>query len=116
MRRLNNGGQTGRRAFLKASGMAAAGMALVGGSDVGRSFAQPAFLSMFSPAADTQLDTMSVWSDQPAFTRLFENQREQTSVTSDLYDGVWEGDLVPHLPRVLHPSPVIKRWQTGEGT
>ena len=116
MRRLNNGGQTGRRAFLKASGMAAAGMALVGGSDVGRSFAQPAFLSMFSPTADTQLDTMSVWSDQPAFTRLFENQREQTSVTSDLYDGVWEGDLVPHLPRVLHPSPVIKRWQTGEGT
>ena len=116
MRRLNNGGQTGRRAFLKASGMAAAGMALVGRSDVGRSFAQPAFLSMFSPAADTQLDTMSVWSDQPAFTRLFENQREQTSVTSDLYDGVWEGDLVPHLPRVLHPSPVIKRWQTGEGT
>jgi len=116
MRRLNNGGQTGRRAFLKASGMAAAGMALVGRSDVGRSFAQPAFLSMFSPTADTQLDTMSVWSDQPAFTRLFENQREQTSVTSDLYDGVWEGDLVPHLPRVLHPSPVIKRWQTGEGT
>jgi alpha-L-fucosidase 2 len=96
--------------------MAAAGMALVGRSDVGRSFAQPAFLSMFSPTADTQLDTMSVWSDQPAFTRLFENQREQTSVTSDLYDGVWEGDLVPHLPRVLHPSPVIKRWQTGEGT
>ena len=91
-------------------------MALVGGSDVGRSFAQPAFLSMFSPTADTQLDTMSVWSDQPAFTRLFENQREQTSVTSDLYDGVWEGDPVPHLPRVLHPSPVIKRWQTGEGT
>ena len=116
MRRLNNGGQTGRRAFLKASGMAAAGMALVGRSDVGRSFAQPAFLSMFSPTADTQLDTMSVWSDQPAFTRLFENQREQTSVTSDLYDGVWEGDPVPHMPRVLHPSPVIKRWQTGEGT
>ena len=75
-----------------------------------------AFLSMFSPTADTQLDTMSVWSDQPAFTRLFENQREQTSVTSDLYDGVWEGDPVPHLPRVPHPSPVIKRWQTGEGT
>jgi alpha-L-fucosidase 2 len=116
MRRLNNGGQTGRRAFLKASGMAAAGMALVGGSDVGRSFAQPAFLSMFSPTTDTQPDTMRVWSDQPAFTRLFENQREQTSVTSDLHDGVWEGDPVPHLPRVLHPSPVIKRWQTGEGT
>ena len=33
-----------------------------------------------------------------------------------LYDGVWEGDPAPHLPRVPHPSAVIKRWQSGEGT
>ncbi len=59
---------------------------------------------------------MRVWSDQPAFTRVFVNQREQPGVTSDLYDGVWEGDPVPRLPRVPHPSPIIKRWQTGEGT
>jgi len=96
--------------------MAAAGMALAGGSGVGRAFAQPAFLSMFSPTTDAEPGTMRVWSDQPAFTRVFENQKEQPGVTSDLYDGVWEGDPVPHLPRVPHPSPVIKRWRSGEGT
>jgi len=108
--------RTGRRGFLKASGMAAAGVALASGSGAGRSFAQPAFLSIFSPTADDELTAMRVWSDQPAFTRVFKNQREQPGITSDLYDGVWEGDPVPHLPRVLHPSPIVKRWQSGEGT
>ncbi len=116
MRRLNRGAETGRRGFLKASGMAAAGLVLTGASCAEPTFAQPGILSMFSPMMETELVTMRVWSDQPAFTRLFANQREQPGATSDLYDGVWEGDSVPHLPRVPHPSPVIKRWQSGEGT
>jgi alpha-L-fucosidase 2 len=70
---------------------------------------------MPGPTADPQADSLKVWSDQPAFTRVFENQKEQADVTSDLYDGVWEGDPVPRLPRVPHPSPVIKRWRSAEG-
>src|ERR1700758_5035788 len=116
MRRLNRGAETGRRGFLKASGMAAAGFVLTRASHPERAFAQPAVLSTFSPTAEAERGTMRVWSDLPAFTRLFANQKEQPDVTSDLYDGVWEGDSVPHLPRVPHPSPVIKRWQSGEGT
>lgn len=55
-----------------------------------------------------------VWSDRPAFTRLFDNQNDY-GLTSDVYDGVWEGDAVPVLPRVPHPSAEVKRWHSGEG-
>ena len=55
-----------------------------------------------------------VWSDRPAYTQVFENQHE-FGLTSDVYDGIWEGDLVPELPRVKHPSPKVKRWGEGEG-
>jgi alpha-L-fucosidase 2 len=101
--------QLGRRTFLKASGMAAAGAALSGRADIRRSLAPTT-----SPELQASPPDMRVWSDQPAFTRLFENQK-QSSVTSDIYDGAWDGDPVPHLPRVPHPSAVIKRWQSGEG-
>jgi alpha-L-fucosidase 2 len=101
--------QLGRRTFLKASGMAAAGVALAGRAGIGRSPAQTT-----SPNSKPKPPGMRVWSDQPAFTRLFENQK-QSSATSDIYDGVWEGDPTPRLPRVPHPSAVIKRWQSGEG-
>jgi alpha-L-fucosidase 2 len=96
--------QRGRRSFLKASAMAAAGVTLTG-----RNLAQS-----FSPDAKARLADMRVWSDRPAFTRLFANQK-QSSITSDVYDGVWAGDPQPSLPRVAHPSSVIKRWRSGEG-
>lgn len=64
--------------------------------------------------AVTREDTQRVWSDRPAFTSVFENEDER-GLTSDLYDNVWEGDLVPQLPRVPDPSPEIKRWQSNEG-
>lgn len=60
-------------------------------------------------------DHLTVWSDQPAFTRVFDNQNE-FGLTSDLYDGLWAGDAVPALPRVPHPSAEVKRWHSGEGT
>ena len=99
----------GRRSFLKASGMAAAGAIFAGRAGTRRSLASNPSSDLKAGAAN-----MRVWSDQPAFTRLFANER-QSSATSDLYDGVWEGDPTPHLPRVAHPSAVIKRWQSGEG-
>jgi alpha-L-fucosidase 2 len=98
------GKQQGRRSFLKASVIAAAGMTL---TDRG-----PA--QVFAPHARARTDGMRVWSDQPAFTRLFANEQE-SSISSDIYDGVWAGDPEPSLPRVPHPSPTIKRWHSGEG-
>jgi hypothetical protein len=74
----------------------------------------PAAITMCCSTARVQADSPRVWSDQPAFTCLFENQKQQPA-TSDLYDGVWEGDSVPQLPRVPHPSPSVKRWVTAEG-
>ena len=59
-------------------------------------------------------DNQRVWSDRPAYTQVFENQHD-FGLTSDVYDGIWEGDLVPELPRVKHPSPKVKRWGEGEG-
>lgn len=55
-----------------------------------------------------------VWSDTPAYTCVFENQ-DELGVTSDIYDGIYEGDALPQLPRVPNPSPQIKRWASGEG-
>ena len=55
-----------------------------------------------------------VWSDQPAYTQLFENQQEH-SLTSDQFDGIWEGDEIPQLPRIKHPTLLVKRWGEGEG-
>lgn len=57
---------------------------------------------------------LRVWSDTPAYTCVFENQ-DQMGVTSDIYDGIYEGDALPQLPRVPNPSPQIKRWASGEG-
>jgi hypothetical protein len=98
------GKQQGRRTFLKASVIAAAAMTLTDRS--------PALA--FAPYARARTDGMRVWSDQPAFTRLFANEQE-SSISSDIYDGVWAGDPEPSLPRVAHPSPTIKRWHSGEG-
>jgi alpha-L-fucosidase 2 len=94
----------GRRSFLKASMMAAAGATLTD-----RSLAQS-----LSPVTKARAAEMRVWSDQPAFTTLFANEKESSS-TSDVYDGVWAGDPVPSLPRVPHPSPTVKRWRSAEG-
>ena len=55
-----------------------------------------------------------IWSDHPAFTRVFENQDER-GVTSDIYDNIWEGEPTPQLPRISNPSPEIKRWKSNEG-
>jgi alpha-L-fucosidase 2 len=55
-----------------------------------------------------------VWSDQPAYTQLFENQNDY-QLTSDRCDGIWEGDELPQLPRIKHPTFPIKRWSEGEG-
>lgn len=54
-----------------------------------------------------------LWSDIPAFTQVMENQNER-GLTSDRWDGLWEGDTAPSLPRVPDPSPTIKRWTQGE--
>lgn len=55
-----------------------------------------------------------VWSNLPAYTQVFENQNE-LGITSDIYDGIWEGETAPLLPRVPHPSPQIKTWAEAEG-
>ena len=55
-----------------------------------------------------------VWSDLPAYTQVFENQNEYQQ-TSDIFDGLWEGDALPHLPRIEHPATPAKRWFEGEG-
>ena len=55
-----------------------------------------------------------VWSNLPAYTQVFENQNEY-GLTSDVYDGIWEGEPAPELPRVPHPSPEVKRWGEAEG-
>ncbi|MDE5720354.1 MAG: hypothetical protein K2I34_06285, partial [Paramuribaculum sp.] len=54
-----------------------------------------------------------VWSDLPAFTQVIENQNERR-LTSDRWDGLWEGDTPPRLPRVAAPSATVKRWWQGE--
>lgn len=59
-------------------------------------------------------DTLRVWSDLPAYTQVFENQNEW-GITSDIHDGIREGEPVPQLPRVPNPSPEVKRWLEGEG-
>lgn len=56
-----------------------------------------------------------IWSDVPAYTQVMENENEH-GLTSDQFDGLWQGDPVPTLPRADHPSPTIKRWQQGEET
>lgn len=55
-----------------------------------------------------------VWSNTPAYTQVFENQNE-LGLTSDVYDGIWEGESAPLLPRVPNPSPYIKQWPEAEG-
>lgn len=54
-----------------------------------------------------------VWSDRPTFTQVIENQNERR-LTSDRWDGLWEGDDAPRLPRVTTPSATVKRWWQGE--
>ena len=71
------------------------------------------FASCSSP--DAREKNQRVWSNVPAYTQVFENQNEH-GLTSDVYDGIWEGDEAPQLPRVQHPSPEVKRWSEGEGT
>ena len=63
---------------------------------------------------ETEKNNQRVWSNLPAYTQVFENQNE-LGLTSDVYDGVWEGGIVPQLPRVANPSPEVKRWLEGEG-
>lgn len=64
--------------------------------------------------AHTSSPSHRVWSDLPAFTQLLEYQ-PNTPYSSDLYDGLWEGDPIPSLPRIPHPTYPAKRWQEGEG-
>ena len=63
---------------------------------------------------DENKNAQRVWSDRPAYTKVFENQNEN-GLTSDACDGIWEGEQVPVLPRVPHPSPEVKRWLEAEG-
>ena len=62
----------------------------------------------------TEKENQRVWSNMPAYTQVFENQNE-LGLTSDVYDGIWEGEVAPLLPRVANPSPQIKYWFEGEG-
>jgi hypothetical protein len=62
--------QIGRRRFLKGSGKLAAGMTFSGAAG---------HLLMPGPTADPQANSLKVWSDQPAFTRVFENQKDRQS-------------------------------------
>ena len=59
-------------------------------------------------------DTNLLWSDKPAYTRLFANQND-FGLSTDVFDHVWEGEEKPSLPRVKHPAAEVKRWRTGEG-
>ena len=65
-------------------------------------------------SADEESSNKRVWSNLPAYTQVFENQNE-FGLTSDVYDGIWESDSAPELPRVPHPSPEVKRWLEAEG-
>ena len=60
-------------------------------------------------------DGLRIWSDTPAYTCVMENQRELCA-TSDIDDGLFEGDTRPELPRVKSPSKEKKTWHSGEGT
>ena len=76
------------------------------------SFLMIGFLSCSSN--DVVRNTQRVWSNRPAYTKVFENQNEY-GLTSDACDGIWEGEQVPELPRVPHPLPEVKRWLEAEG-
>lgn len=52
---------------------------------------------------NSENSTLVVWSEMPAFTKVFSNQNEW-DVTSDVYDGIWEGEAEPSLPRVVKSS------------
>ena len=52
------------------------------------------------------LHTQRVWSNLPAYTQVFENQNEY-GWTSDVYDGIWEGQSAPQLPRIQQPSAKV---------
>ena len=65
-------------------------------------------------SGEVEKNNQRVWSNLPAYTQVFENQNE-LGLTSDVYDGIWEGEVVPQLPRVANPSPEVKRWLEGEG-
>lgn len=71
-------------------------------------------LSVSCYANVTGKKNQRVWSNMPAYTQVFENQNE-LGLTSDVYDGIWEGEVAPLLPRVANPSPQIKYWFEGEG-
>lgn len=71
-------------------------------------------LSVSCYANVTGKKNQRVWSNLPAYTQVFENQNE-LGLTSDVYDGIWEGEVAPLLPRVANPSPQIKYWFEGEG-
>ena len=71
-------------------------------------------LSVSCYANETDKENQRVWSNMPAYTQVFENQNE-LGLTSDVYDGIWEGEVAPLLPRVANPSPQIKYWFEGEG-
>ena len=71
--------------------------------------------TLLSCSANKSLsENQRVWSDIPAYTQVFENQNE-LGLTSDIYDGIWEGERRPILPRIANPSPYIKQWSEGEG-
>ena len=61
-------------------------------------------LSVSCYANVTEKKNQRVWSNMPAYTQVFENQNE-LGLTSDVYDGIWEGEVAPLLPRVANPSP-----------
>ena len=73
-------------------------------------------VTLFVSCSSCQVEknNQRVWSNLPAYTQVFENQNE-LGLTSDIYDGIWEGEMVPQIPRVVNPSPEIKRWSEGEG-
>lgn len=57
-----------------------------------------------------------VWSDKPAFTQVLENENER-GLTSCLWDGVFEGEPTPPLPRTgSQQASCTRTWQQGEET
>lgn len=70
-------------------------------------------LPMYQQATWGQ-NNLKVWSDKPAFTKLLANEIEP-EFTSDLWDGIWEGDSLPALPRVQYPASTPQYKYRGEG-
>lgn len=70
-------------------------------------------LVLCQPAAWGQ-NNLRVWSDRPAYTKLFANENEP-SFTSDRWDGKWEGDSPSVLPRVPYPASPPQYKYRGEG-